>query len=131
MTKFVISFRDGAMDFPEEELADVAAAASAMTREAMEAGVFVFGGGTKGGHEDAWTVSEDGVVTDGPYPESKEHLGGFIVVDVATREEALMWAGKCAAACRATQEVRELLPEPTEDDPLPADVVENFRATRA
>lgn len=110
MSRYLISFRDEAMDYREEEVADIAAAASEMTREAIAAGAFVFGGGIKGGHEDAWTVDEAGVVTDGPYPESKEHLGGFIVVDVDTLEEALMWAGKCASACRATMQVREMLP---------------------
>jgi hypothetical protein len=109
MTKYLISFRDEAVDYRDEDVADIAEASSAMTREAIAAGVFVFGGGIKGGLEDAWTVDEAGVVTDGPYPESKEHLGGFIVVDVDTLEDALTWAGKCAAACRATMQVRELL----------------------
>ena len=57
-------------------------------------------------------VATDGTVTDGPYPETKEHLGGFAVVDVPSREEAL-WATKIAAACRSAQEVFELLPDPT------------------
>jgi hypothetical protein len=56
---------------------------------------------------------EDGTVTDGSYPETKEVLGGFAVVDVPSREEALEWAAKIAAACRCAQEVRELLPDPT------------------
>ncbi len=48
-----------------------------------------------------------------PRPESKEHLGGFAVVDVPSREEALEWAAKIAVACRCAQEERELLPDPT------------------
>jgi hypothetical protein len=48
-----------------------------------------------------------------PYAETKEVLGGFAVVDVRSREEALQWAAKIAAACRCAQEVRELLPDPT------------------
>ncbi len=131
MTKYLISFREGAMDFrDEEELAEVAEAASTMSREAMEAGVWVFGGGLKGDHQDASVVGMDGVVTDGPYPESKEHIGGFIVVDVASREEALEWAAKCAAACRCAQEVREFLPDPTEENPIPEGVLEDFRQRR-
>lgn len=58
-------------------------------------------------------VATDGTVTDGLYPEAKEVLGGFAVVDVPSREEALQWAAKIAAACRCSQEVRELLPDPT------------------
>ena len=54
----------------------------------------------------------DGTVTDGPYPETKEVIGGFAVVDVSSREEALRWAVKIAVACRCAQEVRELLPGP-------------------
>jgi hypothetical protein len=40
-------------------------------------------------------------------------VGGFSVVDVPAREEALAWAAKIAAACRCAQEVRELMPDPT------------------
>jgi hypothetical protein len=61
----------------------------------------------------ASVVATDGTVTDGPYPETKEVLGGFAVVDVPSREEALEWAAKIAVACRCAQEVRELLPDPT------------------
>ncbi len=55
-------------------------------------------------------------MTDGPYPETKEVIGGFAVLEVATREEALAWAAKIAAACRCSQEVREVLPEPDLQD---------------
>ncbi|SCL15106.1 Uncharacterized conserved protein [Micromonospora rhizosphaerae] len=99
------------LTFPEEELPDVAEAAHEVVQEAKDAGVWVFGGGLKG-HEVS-VVATDGTVTDGPYLESKEHLGGFAVVDVPSREEALEWAAKIAVACRCTQEVRELLPDPT------------------
>ncbi len=57
----------------------------------------------------------DGTVTDGPYPETKEVIGGFSLVDVPSREEALAWAAKIAAACRCAQEVWELLPDPEQD----------------
>jgi hypothetical protein len=111
MTRYLISFDDGAMTFPEEELPDVAKAAHEVVQEAKNAGVWVFRGGLKG-HE-ASVVATDGTVTDGPYPESKQHLGGFAVVDVPSREESLEWAAKIAVACRCAQEVRELLPDPT------------------
>ena len=111
MTKYLISFDDGAMTFPEEELPDVDEAAHAVVQEAKDAGVFVFAGGLKN-HEEASVVATDGTVTDGPYPETKEVLGGFAVVDVPSREEALEWAAKIAVACRCAQEGRELLPDP-------------------
>jgi hypothetical protein len=65
------------------------------------------------GLQRASVVATDGTVTDGPYPETKEVIGGFAVVDVPSREEALEWAAKIAVACRCAQEVRELLPDPT------------------
>lgn len=112
MTRYLISFDDGAMTFPEEELPDVAEAAHAVVREAKDAAVWVFGGGLTD-HEEASLVATDGTVTDNPYPESRERLGGFSVVDVASRDEALKWAAKIAVACRCAQEVREFVPDPT------------------
>ena len=110
MTRYLISFDDGAMTFHEEELPDVGKAAHAVVREAEDAGVWVFSAGLE--HQMPSVVAIDGTVTDGPYPETKEHLGGFAVIDVTTRAEALEWAAKIAAACRCAQEVFELLPDP-------------------
>jgi hypothetical protein len=110
MARYLISFDDGWMDFPEEELPDVAKAASAVVREAQDAGVWVYGAGLES--QRASIVAPDGMVTDGPFPETKEVIGGFAVVDVPSREEALEWAAKIAASCRCAQEVRVLLPDP-------------------
>lgn len=110
MARYLISFDDGAMTFPEEDMPDVAEAAHRVEREAMDAGVWVFGGGLPD-HKEASIVSTDGTVTDGPYPESKQYLGGFAIVDVPSRDEALRWAAKIAVACRCAQEVREFVPE--------------------
>ena len=98
------------MTFPEEELPDVAKAALAVIQEARDVGVFVFSGGLES--QRASVVATDGMVTDGPYPETKEVIGGLAVVDVPSRDEALEWAAKIAAACRCAQEVREFLPDP-------------------
>ncbi|MET8907372.1 YciI family protein [Micromonospora sp. NPDC004551] len=114
MTRYLISFNDGAMDhIPAEEVPDVGKAAHAVIQEAVNAGVFVFGTGLE--RQQASVVATDGMVTDGPYPETKEVIGGFVVVDVASRDEALAWAAKIADACRCAQEVRELLPDPEMD----------------
>ena len=114
MTRYLISFNDGAMDhIPEEDFPDVGKAAHAVVQEAVNAGVFVFGAGLE--RQKASVVATDGMVTDGPYPETKEVIGGFVVVDVAAREEALTWAARVAGACRCAQEVRELLPDPEID----------------
>jgi hypothetical protein len=110
VAQYLISFDDGAMTFPEEDLPDVARAAGEVARQAREAGVWLFSAGVAS--QQSGVVASDGTVTPGPYPETKAVLGGFAVVEVATREEALAWAARIAAACRCAQEVRELLPEP-------------------
>jgi hypothetical protein len=114
MTQYLISFNDGAMDhIPDEDWPDVGKASHAVVQEAVNAGVWVFGAGLE--RQRASVVATDGTVTDGPYPETKEVIGGFVVVDVASREEALAWAAKTAVACRCAQEVRELMPDPETD----------------
>ena len=117
MTRYLISFNDGAMaHIPEEDFPDVAKAARAVVQEAVNAGVFVFTGGLAG--EKASIVATDGIVSDGPYPETKEVIGGIMVVEVPTREEALGWAAKIAVACRCAQEVRAFGPDPELDEML-------------
>ena len=113
MTQYLISFGAGAMDhIPDEDMPAVTKASIEVVQEALNAGVWVFGAGRDGSR--ASVVATDGMVTDGPFPETKEVIGGFCVVDVPSREEALKWAAKTAAACRCAQEVRELLPDPPE-----------------
>mgnify|MGYP003472785819 CR=1 FL=1 len=123
MTRYLISFDDGAMTFPEEDLPDVAEAAHAVVQEAKDAGVWVFGGGLHS-HEEVSVVATDGTVTDGPYPESKAYIGGFSVVDVPSREEALEWAGKIAVACRCAQEVACSCPALRPDQGHPREAAE-------
>ena len=112
MTRYLISFPSSAMDdIPAEELPAVGDAAHAVVQEAMDAGVWVFGGGLD---EDAEPVmvAGDGTVTAGTYPETSELDGGFTVLDLPSREAALEWAAKIAVACRCVQEVREFMPDP-------------------
>ena len=111
MARYLISFDDGWMDFPEEDFPDVSKAAHELVQEAKDAGVWVYGAGLNS--QRASIVATDGTVTDGPYPETKEVIGGFCVVDVPSRAEALKWAAKTAAACRCKQDVREIIPDPT------------------
>ena len=114
MTRYLISFNDGAMDhIPDEDWPAVGKASHAVVQEAVDAGVWVFGAGLQ--RQKASVVATDGTVTDGPYPETKEVIGGFAIVDVSSREKAVAWAAKFAVACRCAQEVRELLPDPEQD----------------
>ena len=110
MARYLISFDDGAMSFPPEDLPAVSEAAHAVVREATDAGVWVFGGGLHS-REEVSVVSTDGTVTDGA--EIKAYIGGFSVIDVPSRDEALAWAAKIAVACRCAQEVREFGPGST------------------
>jgi hypothetical protein len=96
---------------PNEELPAVGEAARAVVREAMDAGVWVFGGGLAE-DVDPVMVAGDGTVTAGTYPQTKELNGGFAVLDAPSREAALEWAAKIAAACRCAQEIREFMPDP-------------------
>jgi hypothetical protein len=110
MTRYLISFEDGTMTFPDEDLPDVVRDSMAVVEEARAAGVWVFGGGID--YDRTSIVATDGTVSSGPFRPGKERLGGFSIVDVASREEALAWAAKMAVACRCSQDVRELMPEP-------------------
>jgi len=115
MAKYLISFEKGAMDhIAEEDFPDVGKAAHAVIQEAKDAGVYVFGGGLSydDGDVEHAEVGTDGVVTDGPFPESKEVVGGLTIVEVPTREEALQWAAKIAVACRCAQDVRKFMDDP-------------------
>lgn len=57
------------------------------------------------------------LVTDGPYLEAKEHVGGFWILETANMDEALAWARKGAKACRTSCEIREIFfsPAPEKD----------------
>jgi hypothetical protein len=99
MTRYLISFPSGAMDhIPDEERPAVGEAAHAVVREAMDAGVSVFGGGLAE-NVDPVMVAGDGTITAGTYPQTQDFNGGFTVLDVPSREAALEWAAKIAAAC--------------------------------
>ena len=112
MTRYLISFPGSAMNhIPDREFPAVGKAAHAVVQEAMDAGVWVFGGGLAE-DVDPIMVAEDGTVTAGTYPETREFKGGFTVLDLPSREAALEWAAKIAAACRCAQEIREFMPDP-------------------
>lgn len=110
MTKYLISFDDGTMVFPEEDFDAVSEASHQVVREAKAAGVWVFGGGLIG--QPASVVATDGTVTTRPYPETKSVVGGFSIIDVTSHDAALEWAAKLAVACRCPQEVREFGDDP-------------------
>jgi hypothetical protein len=115
MTRYLVSFGAHAMDhIPEEEIPSVGKASRAVVQEAINAGVWVFGAGRE--DQGASVVATDGTVTEARYPETDDVIGGFSIIDVPSHEKALAWAAKIAVACRCAQEVRQLLPDPEQDE---------------
>jgi hypothetical protein len=81
----------------------------ALNQEMQAAGVRLFAGGLRPARSaKSLRAQPDGEVrvTDGPYLETKEHVGGFWMLEVADLEEALAWGRKAVVACRAPVEVR-------------------------
>ena len=90
MPRYLISFDAHAMDhIPAEDMPAVADASHAVVHEAIDAGVWVFGGGLE--NQKASIVATDGTVTDGPFTETKELVAGFWLIQVKSREEAIEW----------------------------------------
>lgn len=110
MKRYLISFDDGSMNVPEEDLPAVAEAAHKVVDEAKRAGVWIFGAGVQ--RQRARIVGTDGTIADGPFPETKAVIGGFSLIEVASEAEALAWAARFADACRCAQEVREIMFDP-------------------
>ena len=102
MAKYLISFPGEAMQVSEGELPTVSADAHAVVAEAKAAGVWVFGGGIDE-NVDPVMVAADGSVSSKTHPGSRL-TGGFTVLEVATREEAIGWAHKIAVACRTPKQ---------------------------
>jgi hypothetical protein len=122
MTEYLIAFNgEWVPDLKEEDFLEAAKAVRALRAEMTAAGVLVFLGGLD---DEAPVFSVDAssgtpLFTDGPYAATKEHLGGFTVLDVVDEEAARAWAGKIATACGWPQEVRRFqVPNP--DGPTPA-----------
>ena len=81
----------------------------ALNKEMIAAGVRIFAGGLTPARDAKALRAQLGgkvLVTDGPYLETKEHIGGFWILEAADLDEALAWGRKAVIACRAPVEVR-------------------------
>jgi hypothetical protein len=95
---------DGSLE-GEEMMRDI----DALNEEMQAAGARLFAGGLRPvGDARSLRKQPDGkvLVTDGPYLETKEHVGGFWILEAANLDEALAWGRKAVVACRAPVEVR-------------------------
>jgi hypothetical protein len=120
MTQYLIAVV-GEPDYdtmPPEDLQQIFTDVDAVVADARSAGIFVFGGGLHGPEATTVVDASSGtpVVTDGPYAETKEQMGGFSIIDVPDLDAALAWAGRFSAACRCPQEVRPFMDEPATDE---------------
>jgi hypothetical protein len=116
MTQYLIAVV-GEPDYgtlPPEDMQQIMTDVDAVVADARSAGIFVFGGGLHGPEATTVVDARGGtpVVTDGPYAETKEQMGGFSIIDVPDLDAALAWAGRFSAACRCPQEVRPFMDEP-------------------
>lgn len=123
MTAYLIYFNQQWVgDHTEEWFQGRGPLAMAVVNEMETAGVLLFAGGLEEEIEDAFSAdatSGEVLITDGPFTETKEFLGGFTVVDVADEDAARMWAGKLAEACGWPQEVRRFKPRPRSNTERP------------
>src|SRR5688572_17938593 len=120
MAEYLIAFNDEwVSEHTLEELREKSRTGMAVIEEMKAAGVFVFANGGLAASTVVCSVeTRDGkpIFTDGPYVETKEHLGGFTVVDVPDDEAARYWAGRLAVALDWPQEVHRFPPGPRHDD---------------
>jgi hypothetical protein len=119
MTDYLIAFNGEWADHTIEEMRERSKAVRALVAEMKAAGIFIYTGGLD---PTAPVFSVDAssgtpLFTDGPFTESKEHLGGFAIINAASEEAARLWAGKIAAACGWPQEVRRFQPSSWQTPP--------------
>ena len=116
MTQYLLSVHgvEGQEPPPAERLPAIHAAVGEFNEQLQSAGAWVFAGGLE--PPDTATVvrieDAEAVLTDGPFAESKEHIGGFWVIEAPDLDAALAWATKASRACEKPVEVR-----PFQDNP--------------
>ena len=117
MTQYLLSVHGSDEDYAEIDPAAVQemfAAVDVFNNKVREAGIWVFAGGLESAST-ATVVDGTGdspVITDGPYLETKEHIGGFWIIEVPDLDAALRWAAEGSKACQGTVEVRPFQAEP-------------------
>jgi hypothetical protein len=116
MTEYMLTVHSSAADYARDP-ADFQAEFEAVDRfnqKARDAGIWVFAGGLEA--PDTATVVDgrgaEAVLTDGPYLDTKEWIGGFWVFNLPDLDSALQWAKEASAACAGKVEVRPFQAEP-------------------
>ena len=116
MTQYLMSvyYVEGEEQPPDEVIQQMYSDVGALNDKMQEAGAWIFGGGLHTPDTATVVRAQEGEVltTDGPFPEAKEQIGGFWVIEAKDLDEALDWASQATVACRGPVEVR-----PFQDDP--------------
>jgi len=96
------------LDFTTPDAQRIGPKVGAVNDEMNATGTWVFGGGLVPASSATVLLAngDDVSMTDGPYAETKEQMGGFWVIEAADLDEALVWGRKCAVACEGPVEVR-------------------------
>ena len=108
MAQYLLAVRYGDQKPSAEEFQQLCVDVPALDAKMEDADVFVFHGGLRSPETTATVVRQSGgdfLITDGPYAETKEHLGGFWIIDVADLDAALEWAKLATVAARVPVEV--------------------------
>jgi hypothetical protein len=111
MAQYLLSVYQGDGPAPGPEvLGPIMADLDVLNREMKQAGAWVFTAGLHPAESSTWVRDRDGeaLITDGPYIEGKEHLGGFTIIEAPDLDAALVWAGKMARATTLPIEVRPI-----------------------
>jgi len=109
--KYLISFPSAAMQLSEAEFIAAGIDSHAVIEDAKRAGVYVFGGGIDEAVPPV-RVAADGSVREGGYPDGPRLDGGFCVLELPSRQDAIAWAARIALSCRCAQELRVFMFDP-------------------
>ena len=115
MNQYLLSvhYVEGEEPPDKETMQTMFADVEALNERLRQEGAWVFGGGLHTPDTATVVKVENGevVTTDGPFPEAKEQIGGFWIINASDLDAALDWAAKASTACRGPVEVR-----PFQDD---------------
>ena len=116
MSQYLLTvyYEEDASEPSEEDTAKAYADVDVLNEKIKEAGAWVFAGGLHTPDTATVVRSDNGevITTDGPFPEAKEQIGGFWVIEAADMDQALDWAAQATVACQAPVEIRPFHDEP-------------------
>jgi len=109
MTQYLVAIHHPDNYDPSREDEAMGRDIDVLNEEMIAAGVRIFAGGLRPASSAKSLRAQPGgkvLITDGPYLETKEHIGGFWILEAANLDDALAWGRKAVVACRAPVEVR-------------------------